>query len=72
MDTGKLPRRTTEVDQESDSNPSVELGPDITTKIGAQLRRVYDEIVNQGLPERFVEILRRLDCPDGGSTTESR
>jgi hypothetical protein len=73
MATGKPPSQTTEVNLESDSNPLAKLGPDITTKIGAQLSRMYDEIVNQGVPERFVEILRGLDrSPDGGSKNESR
>jgi len=49
----------------------VELTPDIKTKIGQQLRLMYGEVVNQGVPDRFVEILRRLDDPtDGGSKTE--
>jgi hypothetical protein len=72
MHTGKPPRRTTEVDQETDQNPLANLGPDITTKIGNQLSRMYDEIVNQRVPERFVEILRGLDRQGGGSKNESR
>ena len=40
------------------------LGPDIKAKIGQQLRIMYGEIVNQGVPDRFVEILRGLDEAD--------
>ena len=48
------------------------LGPDIKAKIGQQLRIMYGEIVNQGVPDRFVEILRGLDGPDDeGSQNES-
>jgi hypothetical protein len=44
--------------------PVAKLGPDIKSKIGQQLRVMYGEIVNQGVPDRFVEILRGLDGPD--------
>jgi hypothetical protein len=44
--------------------PMAKLGPDIKAKIGQQLRVMYGEIVNQGVPDRFVEILRGLDGPD--------
>jgi len=37
------------------------LNRDIQTKIGHQLRAVYDDIVDQGVPDRFVELLRDLD-----------
>jgi hypothetical protein len=37
------------------------LGRDIQAKIGQQLRAMYDDVVNQGIPERFVELLKRLD-----------
>jgi hypothetical protein len=37
------------------------LGTDIKAKIGQQLRLMYDEIVDQGVPDRFAEILHGLD-----------
>ena len=36
------------------------LGRDIQAKIGQQLRAMYADVVDQGVPERFVELLRRL------------
>lgn len=30
-------------------------------KLGQQLRAVYDEVVSQGVPSRFTELLNRLD-----------
>jgi hypothetical protein len=43
------------------------LGPDVKARIGQQLRLMYSEVVSQGVPERFVVILRGLDDPtDGG------
>jgi Anti-sigma factor NepR len=41
------------------------LGRDIRTKIGQQLRAMYDDVVNQGVPDRFVELLDRLHKQDG-------
>ena len=37
------------------------LGKDIQTRIGQQLRTMYDDVVKQGVPDRFVHLLNRLD-----------
>jgi hypothetical protein len=37
------------------------LGRDVQAKIGNQLRAIYDDVVNEGVPDRFVELLKRLD-----------
>jgi hypothetical protein len=52
--------------------PVAKLGNDVKAKIGQQLRLMYDEIVEQGVPERFAAILRELDEPttDKGSENE--
>jgi hypothetical protein len=39
------------------------LGRDIQAKIGQQLRALYDDVVNQGVPDRFADLLNRLDKP---------
>jgi Anti-sigma factor NepR len=49
--------------QESKLMPVAMLGPDIQAKIGEQLRGMYAEIVNQGVPERFIGILGGRDDP---------
>jgi hypothetical protein len=41
------------------------LNRDIQTKIGQQLRAIYDDVVDQGVPDRFVELLRNLDKETG-------
>jgi hypothetical protein len=58
--------------QGSDMKPVAKLGTDVKAKIGQQLRETYGEIVGQGVPERFVQILRGLDDPndDEGSKNE--
>jgi hypothetical protein len=60
--------------QGSDMKPVAKLGTDVKVKIGQQLRVIYDDIVGQGVPERFVEILRGLDEPgdDEGSKNEPK
>jgi hypothetical protein len=47
---------------------TVRLGSDIKARIGQQLRAMYSDVVNQGVPDRFSEILRRLDQADDAGT----
>ena len=37
------------------------LGREVQARLGQQLRAMYDEVVNQGVPDRFTELLNRLD-----------
>ncbi len=48
----------------SPAKADAKLGRDIQAKIGQQLRALYDEVVNQGVPDRFADLLNRLDKPD--------
>jgi len=34
--------------------------------IGSRLRELFDEVVNEPVPEEFLNILRRADSRDGG------
>lgn len=40
------------------------LDKETQVKIGQQLRAMYDEIVRQGVPDRFAELLRQLERQD--------
>ena len=40
------------------------LGPEIQSRIGQQLRAMYDDVVKQGVPDRFADLLRKLDEAD--------
>src|SRR5215216_4327417 len=40
------------------------LGRDVQAKIGNQLRAIYDDVVKEGVPDRFVDLLKRLDKQD--------
>lgn len=37
------------------------LNREIQAKIGHQLRAIYDGVVQQGVPDRFVDLLHRFD-----------
>jgi hypothetical protein len=40
------------------------LNTEIQARIGHQLRAMYDDVVRQGVPERFAELIRKLDDPN--------
>ena len=69
MNMRKSLRKITKTHQQEPTlNPGAALGPEVKARIGHQLRLMYDEVANQGVPDRFAEILRRLDPPtDGGA-----
>jgi hypothetical protein len=46
------------------SNPR--LDRTIQTRIGDQLRAMYDELMQQPVPDRFAELLAQLDRDDQG------
>ena len=56
----------------SPSDPVAKLGPEIRAKIGQQLHLIYDEVVNQGVPQRFADILRGLDDSTNGGAKNER
>jgi Anti-sigma factor NepR len=39
------------------------LNAEIQARIGHQLRAMYDDVVRQGVPDRFAELIRKLDGP---------
>ena len=45
-----------------------QLSSEIQGKIGQQLRKIYDDMVNQGVPDRFADLLSRLDKPNDGES----
>jgi hypothetical protein len=46
--------------KKSNAKPA-KLGRDVQARLGQQLRAMYDDVVNQGVPDRFNEILNRLE-----------
>jgi len=47
--------------ESSQTKPRGRLGRDVQSKIGQQLRAMYDDVVSEGVPDRFTEMLRQLD-----------
>ena len=40
------------------------LNAEIQSRIGHQLRAMYDDVVRQGVADRFAELIRKLDVPE--------
>lgn len=53
--------RSPDASSEPAENTGPSLGGEIRGKIGRQLRELYDDVVAQGVPDRFVELLNRLE-----------
>ncbi len=47
------------------------LNSEIQSRIGHQLRAMYDDVVRQGVPDRFAELIRQLDSQDAASQIEA-
>jgi hypothetical protein len=48
------------------NNKPAKLSREVQARLGQQLRALYDDVVNQGVPERFTELIDRLDGKKGG------
>jgi len=46
------------------------LNAEIQARIGHQLRAMYDDVVRQGVPDRFAELVRKLDAPTAAHQIE--
>ncbi|MBS0535307.1 MAG: hypothetical protein JSR72_14715 [Proteobacteria bacterium] len=57
MDSGAARNR------KNDVKPA-KLGREVQARLGQQLRAVYDDVVSQGVPDRFVDLLKQLDNKD--------
>ena len=55
---GRPGHMQTEINQRK---PRGRLGRDVQSKIGQQLRAMYDGVVGEGVPDRFTDMLRQLD-----------
>jgi Anti-sigma factor NepR len=65
----KPTRQSRSMSDNNENKPAPTLGPDIMAAIGRELRLLYADIIAAGVPERFVEILRRLDDPSNEGET---
>jgi hypothetical protein len=44
--------------------PEAKLGREVQARIGQQLRSMYDDVVNQGVPQHITDLVRRLSEQD--------
>ena len=42
------------------NKPHARLGREVQARIGQQLRAMYDDVVNQGVPQNIQDLIRRL------------
>ena len=53
--------RSPDTSEEPARKAKPSLGGEIRGKIGRQLRDMYEDVLAQGVPDRFVELLNRLE-----------
>jgi membrane carboxypeptidase/penicillin-binding protein PbpC len=46
------------------NKPHARLGREVQARIGQQLRAMYDDVVNQGVPDNIQDLMRRLGDQD--------
>ena len=66
MKDRKASARDEKLKQETNPDKTAKLGRDIQARIGEQLRAMYGDVVDQGVPDRFVELLNQMDKPRKG------
>ncbi len=61
----RMSRTSAQQPPPNSQQPPGTLAREVQAKIGDQLRALHDDIVKQGVPDRFVDLLARLDkAPD--------
>jgi Anti-sigma factor NepR len=56
----------------NENKPAPALEPAVMRAIGRELRAMYNDIIAEGVPERFAEILRRTSRPTKTRKTSRR
>ena len=54
--------------EEASIDAGVTLEPELQAHIGRQLRAVYDGVVNEPVPDRFLKLLETLEREQAGSS----
>jgi hypothetical protein len=55
------PMETAATRHKKDHAKPAKLGREVQARLGQQLRALYDDVVSQGVPDRFTELLNQLD-----------
>jgi Anti-sigma factor NepR len=52
---------TAETRNRKPGSKPAKLSRDVQARLGQQLRSMYDDVVNQGVPDRFAELINRIN-----------
>ena len=52
--------------KKSEAKPA-KLGREVQARLGQQLRAMYDDVLNQGVPDRFADLIKQLDGNGSGN-----
>lgn len=55
------PMETAETRNRKPTTKPAKLSREIQARLGQQLRSMYDDVVNQGVPDRFTDLINRID-----------
>jgi len=55
------PMETADIRNRRTNSKPAKLSREVQARLGQQLRAMYDDVVNQGVPERFTEMIKRID-----------
>jgi Anti-sigma factor NepR len=55
------PMETAETRSRKISAKPAKLSREVQARLGQQLRSMYDDVVNQGVPDRFAELINRIN-----------
>jgi hypothetical protein len=61
------PMETAETRNRKNNEKPAKLSREVQARLGQQLRSLYDDVVNQGVPDRFTELLNRMNGDDNKS-----
>ena len=52
---------TAETRNRKPGSKAAKLSREVQARLGQQLRSMYDDVVNQGVPDRFAELINRIN-----------
>jgi hypothetical protein len=61
VDAAKRKKMRTEMHGDSSGGSGARLDPRIQNEIGKHLRAVYDDVINEPVPSKFMELLEKLE-----------
>jgi len=55
------PMETADLRNRKGNTKPAKLSREAQARLGQQLRAMYDDVVNQGVPDRFTELIKRIN-----------